>query len=303
VELISDQMIKGAPLPSDETVAAWRQALDASGLVPVCNDTFINSTIYKNRTLRVPEQVELLKRELDVTKKLGFDLTRLVSDTRADVTLAALPYAEKLGVTMACELHAGMSFDTPLTADWLNMMKQAQSEYLGVVVDLGIFCDRPPRVFTDYFKSIGLSHPVADKVNELYAKHGDLFRVYVGPYRGPGSRDYFPAELADLFTSPIDEEYAMLAGGYESTPFERLDEYAPYIRHVHAKFYEMLDDGTEYSINYPAVLTKFNQLGYDGYFSSEYEGQRFVPLGVEIEDQEPVRRHQAMLAAHINDGK
>jgi hypothetical protein len=34
VELLSDQMIKGAPDPSDETVRGWHKALGASGLVP-----------------------------------------------------------------------------------------------------------------------------------------------------------------------------------------------------------------------------------------------------------------------------
>ena len=81
LDFVADQMIKGTPFPSDETVAGWHKALDASGLVPVCNDIFINSTLYRNRTLRVPEQVELLKRDLDVSKRLGFDLVRLVSDT------------------------------------------------------------------------------------------------------------------------------------------------------------------------------------------------------------------------------
>ncbi|MDR2380352.1 MAG: sugar phosphate isomerase/epimerase, partial [Bifidobacteriaceae bacterium] len=92
VELLSDQMIKGSPFPSDETVAAWHTALEASGLEPVCNDIFVNSTIYRNRVLRIPEQVDLLKRELDVSKRLGFKLVRLVSDTSVAVTQAALPY-------------------------------------------------------------------------------------------------------------------------------------------------------------------------------------------------------------------
>jgi sugar phosphate isomerase/epimerase len=110
VELISDQMIPGTPHPSEDTVTAWRRALDASGLRPVCNDVFLNSTLYANRTLRVPEQVAMLEHELDVSKRLGFDLVRLVSDTSAEVTLAALPHAERIGVSMALEIHAGMSF-------------------------------------------------------------------------------------------------------------------------------------------------------------------------------------------------
>ena len=56
VELISDQMIKGTPFPSDEMVTTWRAALEKSGLAPVCNDIFINSTIYWNRRCASPSR-------------------------------------------------------------------------------------------------------------------------------------------------------------------------------------------------------------------------------------------------------
>lgn len=299
VELISDQMIKGTPFPSEETVAVWRGALEKSGLAPVCNDIFINSTIYANRTLRVPEQVELLKRDLDVSKLLGFDVVRLVSDTSPEVTLAALPYAEQVGVTMALEIHAGMSFSSPVSARWIEMMKKVQSPYLGLVIDFGIFCERHPRVSTNYFKSIGLSPAVADKIDELYAANGDTLHAF-GSF---GHRTEFPEELTSLFRSPVDGEYSFFSTGYENTPLAALDEHLPYIKHFHGKFYEMLPDGTEYSIDYPKIIARLNQLGYDGYISSEYEGNRFVPVDEPVDDQGQVRAHQAMLAAHLNDGK
>ncbi|MCV2394384.1 sugar phosphate isomerase/epimerase [Actinotalea sp. M2MS4P-6] len=301
VELISDQMITGTPFPSDATVTRWRDALDRSGLAPVCNDIFINSTIYKNRELRVAEQVDLLKRELDVSKRLGFDLVRLVSNTRADVTEAALPYAEQIGMAMALEIHAGMSFQGGLTSEWIRMMRRVQSENLGIVVDFGIFCDRHPRVSTDYFRSIGVTPEVADAVERIYVENGDTMRAFAS---GDGFGDVsFPPELTALFRSDLDAEFAFFSTGYESTPLDVLDEYFPYIRHFHGKFYEMLEDGTEYSIDYPAILTRLNALGYDGYISSEYEGNRFTPVDQPIHDHEQVRRHQAMLAAHLNDGK
>ncbi|HET7723981.1 MAG TPA: TIM barrel protein [Propionibacteriaceae bacterium] len=300
VELISDQMIKGTPFPSDETVAQWRTALDASGLVPVCNDIFINSTLYRNRTLRVPEQVELLKRDLDVSKRLGFDLVRLVSDTSPEVTLATLPYAESIGVTMALEIHAGMSFQGTLTRAWIEMMRTAQSAYLGLVIDVGIFCARHPRVSTNYFRTIGLTPAVADKIDELYEANGDTLRIFAGD--GDHGMN-FPPELTSLFRSPVDGEYSFFSTGYENTSLDVLDEHIDYIRHVHGKFYEMLPDGTEYSIDNPAILTRLNRLGYDGYIASEYEGNRFTPVDQPVDDQGQVCAHQKMLSAHLNDGK
>jgi sugar phosphate isomerase/epimerase len=202
VELVSDQMIKGTPFPDDETVSAWRSALDTSGLVPVCND-----------------------------------------------------------VTMALEVHAGMSFHGALTSAWIEMMRKAQSERLGLVIDLGIFCHRHPRVSTDYFRTIGLTPAVADKIDEIFAANGDTYRVFTGGAVGGMT---FPPELTALFRGPVDGEY---------------------------------------SIDYPSIMTRLDRLGYDGYIASEYEGNRFTTVNQPVNDLGQVRGHQAMLSAHLDDGR
>ncbi len=297
IELISDQMIVGTPFPSEDTVRDWRAILDRSGLAPVCNDIFVNSTIYRNRTLRVREQVELLERELDVSKRLGFDLVRLVSDTSPEVTEGALQHAERIGVTMALEVHAGMSFGGAVTRRWIEMMRRVQSTHLGLVIDAGIFCQRVPRVSRVYFESIGLSPQVADKVDALYARHGDTARIFGDTFTG-GRLDV-PADLEELYASPVDAEYAFFSTGYENTPLDVLDEYAQYLRHVHGKIYEITDDGVEYSIDYPAVLSRLDAIGYDGFVSTEYEGNRFVLIDQPVHDQQQVVAHQRLLTSYL----
>lgn len=297
VELISDQMITGAPKPTDETVGAWRRALDESGLVPVCNDIFINSTIYRNRTLRTAEQAELLKLELEVTKRLGFSLARLVSDTSPDVTEAVLPFAESIGVTMALEIHAGMSFGGAVTTRWIEMMERAQSERLGLVIDFGIFCDRIPRVATHYFETLGLTPAVAEELGHLYATAGDTMRVFGNGFSG--GRIEFPEDLSALFAGPVDAEYAFFTTGYENTPLDVLDRYFPYVKHSHGKIYEMTVAGEEYSIDYPTLVAHLDELGYSGYISTEYEGNRFVPVDEPVFDREQIRAHQELLGALI----
>ena len=71
--------------------------------------------------------VELLSADLRLTHRLGFPLVRLVSRTDPAVIRPVLPLAEKLGVSMAVEVHAGMSFDHPLTAAWIKEMKEAMA--------------------------------------------------------------------------------------------------------------------------------------------------------------------------------
>ena len=69
------------------------------------------------------------------------------------------------------------------------------------------------------------------------------------------------------------------------------------IGHIQAKFYEMVDDDAEYSIPYDRIVPVLDQGGFDGYLSSEYEGNRHIQDAFEVDSVEQVRRQHAMFAA------
>lgn len=66
------------------------------------------------------------------------------------------------------------------------------------------------------------------------------------------------------------------------------------IFHIHAKFYEMQDDLTEYSIPYKDIISVLKKGGFEGYLSSEYEGNRHIQDVFEVDSVEQVRRQQEM---------
>lgn len=51
---------------------------------------------------------------------------------------------------------------------------------------------------------------------------------------------------------------------------------------------------------FACVIAHLTELGYDGYIASEYEGQRFVPVGEFVDDTDQVRRHQQYLKSLID---
>ena len=59
----------------------------------------------------------------------------------------------------------------------------------------------------------------------------------------------------------------------------------PQIVHVHAKFYDIDETGDEPAIDYPAIVREFLRGGYDGFFSSEWEGHAFADL----DEADPIR--------------
>lgn len=291
VELISDQMLKNAPFVSDEEVAHWKELLEKYNLFPSCNDIFLNTKLYRNRMLTPKENLQLLKNELILANKLGFKLVRLVSLTPTDIIEDALPLAEELDVVMALEVHGGMGLDHPETKKFTDIMFRVNSPYLGLVVDTGIFCRKHPRVSTEFFLQQGLNKELADFIDNEFAEGRDVLHI-----SHPGTA---PAHVQAMIKSKIDQEYLIFAGGYEITPFSDLDKYLPYVKHFHGKFWEVTDEGIEYSIPYDQFISYLKEKNFNGYIASEYEGGRFALPGTEIDAVSQVRAHQNMLKKYI----
>ncbi|MGG4130524.1 TIM barrel protein [Paenibacillus illinoisensis] len=291
VEIISDQMLWNAPDVSEEDIANWHRIIRENGITPICNDIYINTVLYKNRRLTQKENLALLKKELHLAHKLGIPLVRLVSLTPTDIIEDALPLAEELNVVMALEVHGGMAFDNPETKKFTDLMFKLNSPYVGLVVDTGIFCRKHPRVSTAFFLNQGLNPAVAEYIDNEFAKGRDVEAI--------SHQRVLPDELESQIRSWVDREYVLFAGGYENHDFSVLDPYLPFIKHFHGKFYEMTEEGVEYSIPYKELIDYLKEKEYDGYIASEYEGGRFALPGAEIDAVTQVRKHQEMLRKYI----
>ena len=179
VEILPDQMLKNAPDISEETVAKWNRLIGETGLKPVIADVFLNTNLYKNRTLTHRECIDLLIREIQQAARLGIHLIRLVSMVPYWVIEPLLPYCEKYDVAIAIEVHAGMAFDVPETKAFIEEVRRVNSKYAGIVIDTGIFCRKFPRVVRDYETLNGTSPQVFDYIDTLFEKGSDLHRELV----------------------------------------------------------------------------------------------------------------------------
>lgn len=284
VEFLPDQMMHGAPNPSEETLAEWDRLCSEYGIKPVIADVFLNTNLYKNRELTKKECVDLLIDEIKLAHRLGMKMIRLVSMTPGYVLEPLIPYCEKYDVKMALEIHAGLSFDKQKTKDYIAEMKRLNSPYIGLVIDTGIFCKRVPRVMENYCKALGTSQAPIDYVNKMFEEGKDGRDVY-----GPDGN--FIPELAALLKSDADHMFAHFADGYENEPYTVLDDLMPYIFHVHFKLFEMTEDG-EYSVDYKGILQYLHDHDYDGYVATEYEGNRWTLPGKPMQEKEQVIAHQ-----------
>lgn len=289
VEILPDQMLKGSPEISDSVLGEWNSLIQETGLAPVIADVFLNTNLYKNRSLTKRECIELLVKEIKQANRLGIRLIRLVSMVPYWVLEPLLPYCEKYDVSVALEIHAAMAFDIPETKAFIEEMKRLDSKYIGLVIDTGIFCKRFPRVVRNYETFNGTSPEVFDYIDTLFEKGTDLHSVL------RENNFVYPKELEAAIKSEHDRMFVPLCDGYENYGFEVLDEYMPYIKHFHFKLFEMTKEGPEYSMDYKGLLTYLHDHGYDGYVATEYEGNRFTLPGEPMAEKEQVAAQLAYI--------
>ena len=289
VEILPDQMIKGTPHPSEAELQKWHAAVAETGLKPVIADVFLNTNLYKNRSLTRRECIDLLIDEIRLADKMGIRMLRLVSMVPYWVLEPLLPYCEQYDVAVAVEVHAGMAFDEPATLAFIEEMKRLDSKYIGLVIDTGIFCRRFPRVVRQYEESVGSSPVMFDFIESTFDDNGGDFHQYM---KKAGWK--FPAEI-DAQLNDHDRMMAHIMDGYENYSYEVMDEYLPYIKHFHFKMFEMTEEGPEYSMDYKSLLQYLHDHNWSGYVSSEYEGNRFTLAGMPMQEKKQVAMQQAYL--------
>ena len=166
-------------------------------------------------------------------------------------------------------------------------MHRLQSPALGFMPDMGTYVERFPRVVTDHARRQGGREDLLDLIVATYDAHGDVHGLMDTVYYMGGG--------------PIETGMARQATHYTWNDPRNMLDYMPYIHHIQAKFYEMTDEGVEYSIPYDKIIPVLIEGGYSGYLSSEYEGNRHIQDAFEVDSLEQVRRQHAMFQRLLGD--
>lgn len=287
IEIIPEQSIPGFPTISDEFVEQWFGWMKQYGTTPVATDLFLDTKRYPGRWMTLDEQVESFHRDIDIAVRLGAKIIRAIINTPPEVMEGAAPYAEERGVRLLLEVHAPFHSSHPWVVQHLEVMHRTDSPALGLMPDTGIFVERFPRVVSERALRDGAKPELVDLIVKTYDDHANTHEladlVY---YRGGG---------------PADVGLARQATHYIWSDPAPLLEHVGLMGHVQAKFYEMTDDGFEYSIPYERIVPLLINAGFEGYLSSEYEGNRHIQDAYPVDSVEQVRRQHAMFARLLGE--
>ncbi|WP_205709763.1 TIM barrel protein [Kineococcus siccus] len=280
IEIIPEQSIAGFPHVSDAWVAEWHGLMAEFGTRPLAYDFFLDTLLHPHRRLTHEEQVASVRRDIDLAVRLRTPLLRAIISTPAAVLRDAAPYAEAAGVKLLLEVHAPFHYQHPWVLQHLTVMDELDSPALGFMPDLGCFVERFPRVVSDRALREGARPDLVALVVGTYDAHGDTHGLMdTVTYSGGG---------------PVDVALARQATHFTWRDPRSLLEQMHRTHHIQAKFYEMTEDGTEYSIPYDRIVDVLVEGGYRGCLSSEYEGNRHIQDAYPVDSVEQVSRQHAM---------
>lgn len=289
VELIPDQMIVTYPQVSEAFIDQWHGWMDQYSVRPTCMDDFVESNLYKHGNVTEDELVARFRKQVKLAKSMGFYVLREQFALSADSKLMTvsllkrcLPYAEDAGIAIGLEVHAPNYIQNPRIAEYLELILQKDSEYLGLIPDFSIFCKDIYKRFDDYYRRHGVREEVIEITHDSYRSRLD--------------REANMQRLSGFELTETENIYAQtMFNWHANTEPETMKEFPKYIRHCHAKFQCMTEDYRDEALDMKHIVQVLKDMGYKGCISSEYEGNRWVHDDHMDDCVEQVRRHQRML--------
>lgn len=281
IEILPEQNMPTFPNISDAQVDEWMAMVARHGCHFTAYDMFLDTKLRKDRLMSDDEQVESIVRDLKLCNRLGIKNMRVLVFVRPDILGRCVPYAEELDVHMGVEVHAPWHIEHAWILRTIEEADRLGTKHLGILPDMGIFLKHYPPVWRARFERQGARPEITQFIVDSHeAKIMAEYTIFEVAVKMQGNK----AEVA-------------MAETLRHNPYanpKRLADYAPYFRHIQAKFYEMNADCTDPSLAYEEAIDTLVKCGWEGTLSSEYEGNRWIQDVSEVDSREQVRRQHVM---------
>jgi sugar phosphate isomerase/epimerase len=281
IEILPEQNMPTFPNITDQQIGEWLDMLARHGAHFTCYDMFLDTKRRKDRLMSDEEQVESIHRDLVLCNRLGIKNMRILIFVRPDILEKCVPMAEKLDVHMGVEVHAPWYLDHAWILRTIEVADRLNTKHLGILPDMGIFMKHYPPAFRARFERQGARPEVTQFIVDQHEQKVMCeYTIYEVAVKMQGNK----AEVA-------------MAETLRHAPFanpKRIGDFAPYFRHIQAKFYEMNEDYTDPALAYDEVIPELVKAGWEGTLSSEYEGNRWIQDVHEVDSREQVRRQHGM---------
>ncbi|MFV2196852.1 sugar phosphate isomerase/epimerase family protein [Nocardiopsis sp. LOL_012] len=270
VEFNGAQMLRTYPDVDDDFVRMWHSTLDRLGLEPIAMGTNLDMGRRHDRDMTPDEEFEFLSVQLRTAHRLG---CRRVVIRSADQELLRrlLPLAERYDQYLGYEIHAPSGPNDPKVVAIREMYERLGSERLGFTADFSSTMHSLSPTLLRTLRTMGLEERHLAAMEDFWREPLPMHE------RNEAFEDYLRSEGVD----PADlGPFSRLAFNMHGlVPPEEWLDIMPQIFHVHAKFWDIDDEGSEPAMDIPRIVRQFVEGGFSGYLSSEWEGHAFSDLG------------------------
>lgn len=281
LEVVGFQSFRDFPRVSASDVTAFRDAVDDLALQPSALGGYVDAALRPGRVLDVDQAERYLQPQLDAATRLGFPLVRAALGLDPVLLERLVPTLESLGVTLVLEVQGPTTMDSPALVSTVELFEKLRTPALGLVLDFSLSMVGLPVTLLRRLRADGLSAGSEAVLVEAWRAR-----------RGPGEffarcPDAPPAALAPFvrFGSSAPEEFAPLL---------------PWVRHVHAKFWDLEDADEHVAGPHAAFLRMLTDAGYDGPISSEWGGSEWLE-STDVDGFEITRRHLGLVRALLKE--
>jgi sugar phosphate isomerase/epimerase len=272
LEIIGFSSFRGFPDLSDAYTDWFRGVVDEVGLVPTSLAINTDVGIRRDRLMTDDELVEYMRRQIEAAARLGFRIARVQISLSPDAMEKLLPVAERYGITLALEVHAHHFGTNEHILALRDRYERLGSPLLGFTADWGAtvsgFAPSALEAYRRRGATPGLLDAVVGMWDGFHAEgppateqaHGKRFGAFIGLAAQHGRPD-------------LGIDFAINGTGlFGPAPVDTWREIAPWIRHVHGKFFGIDEHGDEPSVPVRDLIMLLVDIGYSGAVSSEYEG-------------------------------
>jgi hypothetical protein len=282
IEIVASQTLRTYPEVTPD-------AFDQHGFVPSSFGANLDMGRRRDRDMTPDEEYEFTATLFRSARALGFPLVRIQS-AKPKLIRRLMPLTEELDLTLGWEIHAPLGPNSPKVVEIRETYAQIGSPRLGFVADFSSTMRRMSPTLLRKLTKMGLAPQDLQRLQEIWATDADINTRHGEFVEYLNSRGISPESLGS---------FARLAFNMHGhvDPREWAD-IMPQIVHVHAKFYDIDENGDEPAIDYPAIVREFVRGGYAGFFSSEWEGHAFADLA-EADPVDLIRKQHDLIRRSI----
>jgi hypothetical protein len=291
IEFNIAQMLRTYPDVDDEFVKIWRDSMDRYELEPSAIGTNLDMGRRKERDMTPDEEHDFLARQLKTAHTLGFKKIVIRSHGK-ELLRSLLPLAEKYDQKLGYEIHAPSGPNNPQVLQMREMYDELQSDRLGFTADFSSTMHSLSPTLLRTLGQMGMPEEYFAVMDEIWHEPTPMH------VRNQKFEDFLTSENFDFARLGPFTRLAFNMHGL--VPPEEWLDIMPQIFHVHAKFYEIDENGDEPAMDIPRIVRQFVEGGYQGYLSSEWEGHAFSDLG-ESDPIDLVKKQHTLMRRAIEE--